>query len=833
VVVITILSKLFIHRSQDSGPSEENFDIPDAFKSYVFMSLGTAFPMTVDVIMDLISPKRGMSKQLFTRAFICLTFILVSGLHILFSMNEQQKEQTRMYIISVNVSMIATTMIYQLKQRNVNNIISTWKYFAMFVFYQLYTLIRVFETNGVMFVAWNILRTLASLFIIYITGKHLYVTLNGSVRQDWHEKCQLLAFEIVLIMAILTGIIIRFFLSHSISRREDSMMTGVLFFVFSMYVMNTLMGLIITNDYRNVYIKLEQKLVVKRKFVSYVSHEVRTPLNNCTLGVNYMKNLLSSDPTEACIAEVREILDEVDDGCRTAVDFMNNLLLYEKTDTMDLPLYLDKGDLGVVCSEVVSSFQMSARQLEVSLNLDIHESLLLSSTATTATAAAPTVSTATSIFDYGKIVIVFRNLLSNALKFTPKQGRVSLTVLPVSLSGDRPLSRSTVVSGEILRLRNRDSTIYDSGTTSPVSSESDSGINEIESLVYLSPASPDTTTHYRVILSDTGRGMSLEEQRQLFTKIVQFSPNENQNGGGSGIGLFLSHQIMTRHDLQIQVYSDGVAGTGGAVGGTHFYVDFPVCAVSEASSEGDSNGNNMGGADDSGESGRWVGCLRGCLRKNRETEVDVFEDDNNDDITIGRMEATDIPSNIVTATTSSNLLTGGDEAAALVPAKRAASRLRRTSSIRNRELTDLSILIVDDSVINRKMVTRTLRQNCIGSIIEGVGDGTELLTLLGVGASSKLEEEFDYDLDSDDNENKDVSSNDTYDVILLDDHMTYMDGSVAARKLRRCGYKGLIIGVTGSATDEDMQAFCEAGVDFALPKPLVLKELQQLLISQL
>eukprot|EP00603_Paraphysomonas_imperforata_P004659 CAMPEP_0114414994 /NCGR_PEP_ID=MMETSP0103-20121206/1681_1 /TAXON_ID=37642 ORGANISM="Paraphysomonas imperforata, Strain PA2" /NCGR_SAMPLE_ID=MMETSP0103 /ASSEMBLY_ACC=CAM_ASM_000201 /LENGTH=743 /DNA_ID=CAMNT_0001583165 /DNA_START=394 /DNA_END=2625 /DNA_ORIENTATION=- len=743
-------------------------------------------------------------------------------------MNEQQKAETRVPVMSLFVSMMTTTMMYQLKQRNIGDMVSTWKLFAVFLLHQLSALLQVYDSNDSMVIAYLVVRVLAWLGTAYIAGKHVYITLCASVGQhDWHESCRLLTFDILVLLMILSGVIVQSAHPGSVSSRQDpSQNTG---YAFLVYVSVTLMSLVVANDDSICHLwALEQKLDDKQKFIALFSHEVRTPLYASALGIQMAKDVLTrGGPTKACITETQDILVEVMETCRQTIDMVKNLPLFMKNNSMELPLEKKRGDLGTVCSKVISKFQPLSR--EVSLELDIHESLLLTPASEDGTTVM--ISTAISMFDESKIVNVFSNLVTNAIRVTPRDGNVSLSIIPVSLT-ELSMGKKANSTGFVQRVLRACRTMYGNLRVHASSwggySTGDGGIDAREVVVYLSPASPANTTHYRVILSDTGPGLSPQYLSRLMALQSQTATPAN-----IGLGLFASYRILSQHGLELQVYSDGVAGTGGAVGGTHFYVDFPVCAVSEASSEGDSNGNNMGGADDSGESGRWVGCLRGCLRKNRETEVDVFEDDNNDDITIGRMEATDIPSNIVTATTSSNLLTGGDEAAALVPAKRAASRLRRTSSIRNRELTDLSILIVDDSVINRKMVTRTLRQNCIGSIIEGVGDGTELLTLLGVGASSKLEEEFDYDLDSDDNENKDVSSNDTYDVILLDDHMTYMDGSVAARKLRRCGYKGLIIGVTGSATDEDMQAFCEAGVDFALPKPLVLKELQQLLISQL
>ena len=71
----------------------------------------------------------------------------------------------------------------------------------------------------------------------------------------------------------------------------------------------------------------------KRMFVRFVSHEVRTPLSSCMMGIAYMKDAIKK-PTAACVEEIVGILDEVSEGCSTAIDFMNNLLMYEKIDTI-------------------------------------------------------------------------------------------------------------------------------------------------------------------------------------------------------------------------------------------------------------------------------------------------------------------------------------------------------------------------------------------------------------------------------------------------------------------------------------------------------------------
>jgi two-component system, sensor histidine kinase len=67
-------------------------------------------------------------------------------------------------------------------------------------------------------------------------------------------------------------------------------------------------------------------------------------------------------------------------------------------------------------------------------------------------------------------------------------------------------------------------------------------------------------SHGRIVLtvSDTGPGLSLEQQRSLFGEGVQFNPNELQAGQGSGLGLWISKEIVDLHDGQITVRSEGL-----------------------------------------------------------------------------------------------------------------------------------------------------------------------------------------------------------------------------------------------------------------------------------
>jgi CheY-like chemotaxis protein len=69
-----------------------------------------------------------------------------------------------------------------------------------------------------------------------------------------------------------------------------------------------------------------------------------------------------------------------------------------------------------------------------------------------------------------------------------------------------------------------------------------------------------------------------------------------------------------------------------------------------------------------------------------------------------------------------------------------------------------------------------------------------------------------------------MNQNLPFDAILMDYMMPNMNGGEAAKEMRKLGYKGLIIGITGNALPEDRLKYKNEGADEVLLKPLVLEE---------
>ena len=145
--------------------------------------------------------------------------------------------------------------------------------------------------------------------------------------------------------------------------------------------------------------------------------------------------------------------------------------------------------------------------------------------------------------------------------------------------------------------------------------------------------------------------------------------------------------------------------------------------------------------------------------------------------------------------------------------------------------SELSILVVDDSQMNRKMLKRVLRQHSIGKTVDEASDGIEMLSLIGVPVDHKNSFDRSTKTTKDSMVLPSVGPLKHYDIILVDSSMPRMSGVEAVFRLRQCGYKGLIIGVTGNALQEELVGFCDKGADYALPKPFEVEKLMEILDS--
>lgn len=130
---------------------------------------------------------------------------------------------------------------------------------------------------------------------------------------------------------------------------------------------------------------------------------------------------------------------------------------------------------------------------------------------------------------------------------------------------------------------------------------------------------------------------------------------------------------------------------------------------------------------------------------------------------------------------------------------------RRFDSQRKRAAVDTNgisspparFLVVDDSAVNRKMLSKLIKSRFDCVIVEAND---------GLIAADLIQRELESGLH--------------FDAVFMDSIMPHMDGPTATATCRASGYKGVIFGVTGKAREEEINSFVKSGAESVFTKPV-------------
>lgn len=363
--------------------------------------------------------------------------------------------------------------------------------------------------------------------------------------------------------------------------------------------------------------KAQDALRTKRIFVRYVSHEVRTPLNVASLGLRYMNEVLSQEvasplsarhrslsevdsqpspvsekviPATMMMADVeqlRDVLNDVQDSCDLAVDILNDLLLYEKIDDGVFTINPSPIALHRILHEADKLFHLLSKGCGINF---IMESSL---------SPHQIQSTAVNI-DRSKFHQVLRNLFTNAIKFTPPNGTVTVNVdlfenddpsvkqdgsivfgtQSISSHSHRLHNLSRNTSSGIMSNVSLSSVMEDLTLTSFTShgtsfsimrSFTDQQPTQVQSQELANVGDKVVGPFLRLSIVDNGCGITREQQQKLFHEFVHVQEDKLEHGHGSaGLGLWICMNIMHVHGGRIGVASDGEGC------GSTFVLDLPL-----------------------------------------------------------------------------------------------------------------------------------------------------------------------------------------------------------------------------------------------------------------
>jgi PAS domain S-box-containing protein len=217
---------------------------------------------------------------------------------------------------------------------------------------------------------------------------------------------------------------------------------------------------------------------LKTEFVSVVSHELRTPLTS----IRGSLGLMEGGAVGELPAKARELVGIARQNADRLIRLINDILDLEKIEAGKIQLNIAALDPGQLVERTVAELRAMALQYKVRMT--------------------PVIERPESVAgDLDRVIQVLTNLVSNALKFSPEDGQVTITVA----AGSAGFTRFTI--------------------------------------------------------NDKGPGLTEEQRSRLFGRFVQLEAADTRKRGGTGLGLAISRSLVEQQSGRIGVDSEPGKGS--------------------------------------------------------------------------------------------------------------------------------------------------------------------------------------------------------------------------------------------------------------------------------
>jgi PAS domain S-box-containing protein len=141
----------------------------------------------------------------------------------------------------------------------------------------------------------------------------------------------------------------------------------------------------------------------KDKMFSIIAHDLRGPIGN----LKAMMELLLESPEEFEFTEITEILSSLKDSSVSTYDLLENLLNWAKSQQGLVEYIPDVYDIKAVITNSISTQKANAENKKITISNEVAQGLKV-------------------ICDVNMIKTVLRNLISNAIKFTKEEGKITI-----------------------------------------------------------------------------------------------------------------------------------------------------------------------------------------------------------------------------------------------------------------------------------------------------------------------------------------------------------------------------------------------------------------------
>ncbi|MBN2092871.1 response regulator [candidate division KSB1 bacterium] len=285
--------------------------------------------------------------------------------------------------------------------------------------------------------------------------------------------------------------------------------------------------------------KLEELNAMKSRFFSNITHEFRSPL---TLIIGPMKQFLASNAKENFV----EIAQMTLRNSERLYQLINQILELSKLEAGRVQLCTEKVDFVPFVHIIMLSFASLAERRKIALQFIAPDDL-------------KTCEPPNELFiDTDKIQKVMTNLIYNALKFTPENGHVTVSVKKVINH-----------SPELNQAQEDRTTSQRKGFWSRVMARIQNGLNDKNQINHHVQQKLDKHGYLEISVKDDGIGIREEDLNRIFDRFCQVADPRSGMYESTGIGLALAKELVELHSGTIHVESIYEHGT-------EFFVRLPL-----------------------------------------------------------------------------------------------------------------------------------------------------------------------------------------------------------------------------------------------------------------
>ncbi len=218
----------------------------------------------------------------------------------------------------------------------------------------------------------------------------------------------------------------------------------------------------------------------KSAFLANMSHEIRTPMNAILGFSELLQDFIPNQPAQG-------YLQSIESNGRVLLTLINDILDLSKVEAGELNIHYEPVDLHALLRDTESIFVHRARERGIDLTLEIDTTVPFM-----------------ILMDEVRLHQILFNLISNAIKFTPSGGKISLEV-----KGRHNTSNTR---------------------KQPHHQKNDASVM-------------DQYCDLEIAVADTGIGISDEHQTIIFDAFRQAEEPSTRNYGGTGLGLTITRRL--------------------------------------------------------------------------------------------------------------------------------------------------------------------------------------------------------------------------------------------------------------------------------------------------